>query len=419
MAEQRNIVIVGASAAGLQTTHYILKHILPALKARGDAKYHVYNITPSAHFYFRVGSPRTAAAPSLLAADKIVHDLHQAFSQYSADDFTLIEGTATGLETSERNLVYKSAKGTSEEKLHYHALIVATGSSTYHPAFSASGPIQETLDALRATSESVAKAKSIVISGGGPTAVEFAGEVGEFRNGKPGWFSSPKPTVSITLLTADKQLLPVMRPAIAKVAENKLKALGVTVRYNSRVSSTTPSKDGRTIVTLGSGETIEADYYVPAYGVKPNSSWLPRELLDDKNKLIANKETFRVDAAGPRVYAFGDIASYSRNSVLDILNGLPVLSVNIKRDLVSFNPASPDAKPKGQDRLYKPEMKAMQIAPIGTGGGVGEVMGWKAPSFLVWAIKGRDYMVAMSGGPTASGKSVAKETKMTAEEAAY
>jgi hypothetical protein len=77
----------------------------------------------------------------------------------------------------------------------------------------------------------------------------------------------------------------------------------------------------------------------------------------------------------------------------------------------------PDEKPKGRDRIYEKEEREMQFVPIGSGGGVGALMGWKVPSFFVWALKGRDYMVGMSGAPTASGESVKKEVVWTKEEA--
>ncbi|KAJ4363522.1 hypothetical protein N0V83_009817 [Neocucurbitaria cava] len=418
MAEQRNIVILGASAAGLQATHYILKHILPGLKAKKDAKYHVYCIAPSPHYYFRIASPRVATSTTLMAAKDIIFDLHEQFKQYSPNDFTFIEASASGLSTSGRTVSYRSNKGSQEEYITYHALIVATGSKTYFPAFSSNTPIQETLDAIASTNEKVKSAKSIIIVGGGPTAVEFAGEVGEHRNGKPGWFKNSERKVKTTLVTADKQLLPTLSASAGKKAEKKLNALGVDVLYNSRVSNASTAKDGRTVVTLGSGATLEADFYVPAYGVEPNSSWLPKELLNEKAKLITNETTSRVDIAGPRVYAFGDIASYSRNHIWDMLAALPALTVNIKRDLLSYDTHMPDAKPKGKDRLFKIDAQVGMIAPIGSGGGVGEVKGWTIPSFFVWLIKGRDYMVGMSGKPIATGDGMKKEFKWTAEESA-
>ncbi|KAJ4395746.1 hypothetical protein N0V91_010652 [Didymella pomorum] len=417
MSEQRNIVVLGASAAGLQTTHYIMKHILPALKkSKTDAIYHVYLINPSSDWWFRVASPRVAASTTRMSTQQILFDIRPGLKQYSSNDITFIEGTATGLSEKVRSVTYRRAGANAEETLPYHALIVATGSRTYHQAFSMSADTATTLESIKLTNKKVQTAKDIVIVGGGPTAVEFAGEVAEHRNGKPGWFGKVKKTANITLITASDKLLPALRPAIAKAAETKLRALGVEVLYDQRVVDTS-SRGDRTVINLSKGDKLEADLYVPAYGVEPNSSFLPSHLLDSKKYLLTNDKTLRVDAAGLRVYAIGDVASYSRNSIIDIMSSFPVLFVNLKRDLLAYNAMLPDEKPKGRDRIYEKEEREMQFVPIGSGGGVGALMGWKVPSFFVWALKGRDYMVGMSGAPTASGESVKKEVVWTKEEA--
>jgi NADH dehydrogenase FAD-containing subunit len=417
MSEQRNIVVLGASAAGLQTTHYIMKHILPALKkSKTDAIYHVYLINPSSDWWFRVASPRVAASTTRMSTQQILFDIRPGLKQYSGNDITFIEGTATGLSEKVRSVTYRRAGANAEETLPYHALIVATGSRTYHQAFSMSADTATTLESIKLTNKKVQTAKDIVIVGGGPTAVEFAGEVAEHRNGKPGWFGKVKKTANITLITASDKLLPALRPAIAKAAETKLRALGVEVLYDQRVVDTS-SRGDRTVINLSKGDKLEADLYVPAYGVEPNSSFLPSHLLDSKKYLLTNDKTLRVDAAGLRVYAIGDVASYSRNSIIDIMSSFPVLFVNLKRDLLAYNAMLPDEKPKGRDRIYEKEEREMQFVPIGSGGGVGALMGWKVPSFFVWALKGRDYMVGMSGAPTASGESVKKEVVWTKEEA--
>jgi hypothetical protein len=270
MAEHRNIVVVGGSVGGLQAAHNVLKNILPALKAKADAKYHVYLINPASNWYYRVASPRAAASTKRMSAEKLMFSIEDGFKQYSADDFTFIEASATGLNINARTISYKSRKSLDDEHLSYHALIVATGSRTYYQAFSQSAATQDVFDAIKTTNQKVESAKDIIVVGGGPTAIEFAAEVAEHRNGKPGWFSNAERKVNITLITATDRLLTPLRPAISKTAENKLKALGVDVVYKTRVVDAKEDRSGRTTVTLAKGETLEADLYVPAYGVEPS-----------------------------------------------------------------------------------------------------------------------------------------------------
>jgi NADH dehydrogenase FAD-containing subunit len=347
-----------------------------------------------------------------------VFDIKDGFKQYSANDFTFIEAAATGLDTATRTVSYRSDKSNNNEELQYHALVIATGSNTYYQTFSQSAGTQEVFDAIKTTNEKVNAAKDIVIVGGGPTAIEFAAEVAEHRNGKPGWFSDAERKVNITIITATDRLLTPLRPAISKTVEQKLKSLGVDVVYNTRVTKAEESKNGRTVITLAKGDTLEADLYVPAYGVEPNSSWLPAKLLNDKKYIKTNRDTLRVDDAGSRVYAFGDVASYSRNNVWDVIFALPTLAVNMKRDLLSYNSMLPDEKPKGKDRVYKVDTREGMAVPLGTQGGVGAIMGWRLPSFVVWLLTGRDYLVGMSGPPTVNGDTVKKEVAWTKEEAA-
>ncbi|KAF1997136.1 FAD/NAD(P)-binding domain-containing protein [Amniculicola lignicola CBS 123094] len=411
MPNTRNIVILGGSVSGLGAAHYTLNHLLPLLNAKHEAKYHVYLVNPSSEWYFRIAAPRTAASTSRLPAEKLFFSIPDRFKQYPASDFTFVQGTATSLDTTSRKVTISRSEYLDDEIIEYHALIVATGTKTYHSALSQNGDSSETLTAIKTLNAQVSSAKNIIIVGGGAVGVEAAGEIGEHLNSKPGWFSTPTKKVSITLITAASQLLPTLRPAIGKQAEAQLKRLGVDVVYNTRVIDT-ETAGAKTIVTLAKGEKLEADLYIPAQGVTPNSSFLPPSLLTDTGYL-KTLDTLRVDSslAGPRVYGYGDVASYSRNTVVDVYDAFPTLIVNLQRDLLAF----PNEKPKGKDRVYVKEMREMMVVPIGSGGGVGAVFGYKLPSWAVWLIKGRDFFAGMAGG-TVEGAKVKKVIKLSAEE---
>jgi hypothetical protein len=83
------------------------------------------------------------------------------------------------------------------------------------------------------------------------------------------------------------------------------------------------------------------------------------------------------------------------------------LATNMKRDLLA---AHPDANrlPQGKDRLYELEKREMQIVPVGRSKGVGAIFGWRVPSWFVWLLKGRDFMLS-KGPDKVNGNEVAKE----------
>ncbi|KAF4924066.1 hypothetical protein CGCVW01_v004300 [Colletotrichum viniferum] len=112
-------------------------------------------------------------------------------------------------------------------------------------------------------------------------------------------------------------------------------------------------------------------------------------MLNSDGRVETNPSTLRVDKAGPRTYAIGDVSSYARPAVHNILSAVPVLCANIKRDLLLAS-GKTDAAAK-DDRVFKEDSRETQMVPIGKSKGVGAAMGWRLPGFLVWLIKGRDY----------------------------
>ena len=274
--------------------------------------------------------------------DKLFVSIPKVFDLYPKGSFRFIHGTTTQLDHTDRTVFVELAAGGSE-KLDFHALVIATGASTPSPLLG----LNRDESFLRASWEEFRKAlpnaKNIVIAGGGPAGIETAGELGEFLNGHASWFRSKleNPRVSITVVTAGKNCLPVLRPAIAKTAEDYLAKIGVKVVKNARVKGVQPPDAGterallrQAILPREDGKTIDADLYIPATGTKPNTGFISEGLLTADGRVDTNPSTLRVDKAGPRVYAVGDVASYSRPAVHLILEAIPVLFANVKRDLL-------------------------------------------------------------------------------------
>lgn len=227
--------------------------------------------------------------------------------------------------------------------------------------------------------------------------METAGELGEFLNGSVGLFSgaSISPKVRITLVSAAPQILPVLRPSIAAKAEAYLAIVDVTVLKSARVTAVAPANAGaeavasKARVTLSDHSVLHADLYVPATGTRPNTHFIAKELLASDGRVKVNPATLRVHQAGPHVFALGDVASAARPAVHLVLDQVPVLASNLKRQGLLDEGVQDCSAPL--EREFKEDLRETQLVPIGKGAGVGAVMGWQLPSFLVWLIKSRDY----------------------------
>ncbi|KAK2751658.1 amid-like mitochondrial [Colletotrichum kahawae] len=392
---KKNIVILGGSYAGVSTAHYLLRHAIPHLLA--DEGYQVVLVSSSSHVMCRPACPRALISDDMFPLDKLFVDIATAFQQYPADRFHFICGTATALDHVNRAVSVSVAEGKVIEQLAFDALVIATGASTPSPLLGLNGSYEGLRQSWEDFRKALPNAKTVVIAGGGPAGVETAGELGEYLNGRAGIFHSKleKRKVAITLVTAGSKILPALRPALAQKAEGYLAQIGVTVMKNTRVGSVSPGEAGfenvgmSATINLSNGQTLNADLYIPATGTRPNTSFIDSTLLTSDGRVETNPSTLRVDKAGPRIYAIGDVSSYARPAVHNILGAVPVLCANIKRELLRAS-GKTDVAVK-DDRVFKEDRRETQMVPIGKSKGVGAAMGWRLPGFLVWLIKGRDY----------------------------
>jgi NADH dehydrogenase FAD-containing subunit len=359
-----------------------------------------------------------------MPTEKILLDIEPGFAQYG-DKVQFMVGKATSWDPEKRVLFVSRPDSGKEVPVSYHALVLATGSKSASPVWSSYGNGHDEIEAaLAEVNTQIKHAKSIVIAGGGPAGVETAGEIAQYLNGTPGWFQKKpaNPKAEILLLTSSDKLLPSLRPAIAKQAERKLNRLGVEVKYNTKVlesstvadstnNDTTTKKTRTTKLTLSNGSELFTDLYLPALGSTPLTAYIPSHLLDPQSRLLTNESTLRVNpSAGPLVYALGDITSFTHGGIPEIIAEIPVLASNMKRDLLATHTNGFGAKPQGKDRIYEPENRELQVVPVGQGGGVGAAYGWRLPSWAVWLIKARDFMVS-GGVDRVFGRTEEKEVK--------
>jgi NADH dehydrogenase FAD-containing subunit len=410
-----NIVILGGSYSGISVAHYVLKHAIPTLPKKQS--YQVIIISSATQAMCRPACPRAMISDDMFPQEKLFVEIPKQFEQYPSNNFRFINGTATAVDHSTRTVSVEFKTGETET-LEFFALVVATGASTPSPLLGLNRDETHLKEVWAKFRSALATSKRIVIAGGGPAGIETAGELGEYLNGRAGFLSSKleSPKVSITVITAGSDILPALRPSLAKTAEQYLAKVGVTVIKNTRVKHVSPSTAGADMnnltsnasITLNDNQTMEADIFIPATGLTPNTSYLAPSLLTSTGQVMTNPSTLRVDAAGPRIYAIGDASSSARPAIHNILAQVPILGENLKRDLLLC--AGQSESEAGVEKLFEEDKRETQMVPIGKSKGVGAAMGWRLPSWMVWAIKGRDYWLWTTGGLW-SGKQWAKQIK--------
>lgn len=386
MSETRNIVVLGASFGGLSAAHYITRHILPKLQTAKDAKYALHIVDPSTHFWWHVAAPRAMVSVKEMPHNQCFVPIMDGFKQYSNlnDSIVFHHGSATGLDTTERTVSIQTHEG-GEERLSYYALVIATGIRSPTPVTTLQGHYLISQKALDEMNEKLASAQEIIVSGGGPVSVETAGEIAEHLKGK----------AKVTLVAGSNKLLPILRESLAAKAQKQLEKAGVTVMYNTKVTGSEQTADGKTEVKLDNGTSMTADVYIPAFGVTPNTEFLPPSLKGKDNYVNTNPHTLRVDEAGPRVYAAGDVANVDKGGILNMYSHMSVLGANLSHDLLADADVGSVLEKK-----YTRKDAETQLVPVGAKTGVGAFNGWSMPGFAVGMIKGKDYMLGQMSGIT-------------------
>jgi apoptosis-inducing factor 2 len=388
--KMHNIVILGGNFSGVSTAHYLLRHVLPLLNSNTDKpSYKVTLVSPSDHTFFKVGAPRALMGTKKTELLAPFHSLTEAFSSYPASTFTFILGSAIALDSATQTITVKTEK---EETVHYDSLVIATGTTSNSPLWTLHSTFAETESAFEDLNFRLSTAKTILIAGGGPAGVETTGEIGYKYKGQG---------KSITLLSGADALLSYLKHStVSRIAESQLNGMGVKTVHKLRVVSSTAVGGGKTEVVLSDGSKQVVDLYIDATGGTPNSSFLPPSWLDSRKKVVTESTTLRATAAGANIYSIGDVASFSKGNVPDAMWAVNALGYSIYEDLSKGG--------KGlKEKRYKQIQASMGVVPIGPKGGVGVLFGWRVPSWFVWLIKARGFM--MENAPAlATGASVLK-----------
>lgn len=163
-------------------------------------------------------------------------------------------------------------------------------------------------------------ALNIVIAGGGPTGVELAGALAEFKKKIfPKDYPELSPDLmSIHLIEGAPRLLSAMSDKASESTLKHLKKMGVKVKLNTLVKD----YDG-TKVTLADDSVLYSKYFIWSAGVQGNAPCgLPEEGLVRGNRIKVND--FNLMFGSDNIFAIGDVAQIATDS--DRPKGHPMLA---------------------------------------------------------------------------------------------
>jgi NADH dehydrogenase len=144
---------------------------------------------------------------------------------------------------------------------------------------------------------------SFVIAGGGFAGVELGGALNDFARGILADYPNLNPNeLNIVLVHSQERILPELSKSLARYAQKKMEARGVTFRLNTRLRDAQPG-----VVIVSDGE-IRAQTLVWTAGTAPNP--LLQSLPFEHDKRGAVKVDFTLAVPGhPGVWALGDCAA--------------------------------------------------------------------------------------------------------------
>ncbi|KAI8179526.1 Oxidoreductase ptaL [Colletotrichum sp. SAR 10_65] len=374
----KQVVILGAGYAGLGVAHKLLKYTQPKVK---DLK--VILVSPSTHLYWNCAAVR-GLIPGEFSDDTLFNQIKPGFDKYPQDAFEFVLGKATSFDPSTNTVQVETNEGL--KSIEFAELVIATGSSLASGLpFKTLGTHEETLTAWHNLQSEVKAANSIIVSGAGATGVETAGELGHAYGS----------TKQITLIVEGDAPLPGLLPKLGKIAATSLASLKVKLVTNAKVTEADTSGSLKSI-KLSNGETLTADLYLPLFGVRPNTSFIPENLLDDKGNLKL-KHDLRVEGLR-NVWCAGDAGNLEAKQLMRAEGQALHLADNLDAVLTGQ-----EAKVKDLKLTTKPQI----FVTIGKKKATGQFNTMKLPGFIVSAAKAKTFFTEKGPGLVA-GKNIAR-----------
>jgi NADH dehydrogenase FAD-containing subunit len=237
----------------------------------------------------------------LARPDDWARDYFVSFDRYAKlNGVRTVHGTLTGLDLEARTVDVLTSRGRTNAE-RYDVLVISTGASNgfwRRPDFQSADEVDAS---LRAAHERLAAAGSINVLGGGAASVSTAANL-----------ATTWPAKQVRLFFPGERALPHHHPKVWQKVSSLLTARGVTLHPGHRAVVPDGFDCDRITnepVSWSTGQPpTPADATIWAIGrVRPNTSWLPTELLDDDGFVRVSPALTVPGQTG--VFAIGDVAA--------------------------------------------------------------------------------------------------------------
>lgn len=367
----KTVVVLGAGWAGLPLTHKLLKYTLPKIP-----NLKVILVSPNTHFFWNVAATR-GIIPDAIPDQQLFLPIHPGFEQYSSENFEFVLGKADSI-NAESSIAHVICNNGPAREIKYDELVVATGSCLASGLpLKPIGTHQETMSAWKQLKSQVGDAKSIVVAGAGATGTEVAGELAAR-------YGSSK---DISLIISGDQPLEGAMDSVRASIEKDLKTLGVKLIHKARVNEAKQRTDGReTELLLSNGTILKTNLYLPLYGIKLNTSFVPPKFLDDEGNIKLD-DKMRV-AGTENIWAIGDVGNIDPKQLTITDNQIIHLAAALDAVLTG----------EADIKAYEPGTKKMIFVSLGKKHATGQIGNWRLFSFMVSWVKGRKLFVDTAQG---------------------
>jgi len=307
--EMKHVVIIGAGFAGLfAAKKFFGKDVKVTLIDKNN--YHTFN-----PLLYQVGAAE-------IEPDQIAYPVRSVIRNKRNIDFLMSQVKEIKLK--------KKLVVTGKGEVKYDYLIIAPGSKTDYfgikGAEKNSIPLKTLDDALSLRNHILTlfekavrcsdpderkKCLTFVITGGGPTGVEFAGAFAELVNGplKKDFSEIKLSDIDIRLVDAGKRILPAYSEKSGNYAARKLEEKGVKIMLESEVTAI-----DKGIIRFKNGESLKSHTILWTAGVRGDELKCDVKIPARKDLRIAVDDTLRIQGF-KEVFVCGDITYFEEGGV--------------------------------------------------------------------------------------------------------